>query len=122
MKKFANFISERFGYKKEEEVIEMVLKAPVTIVDVEKSFGYKNIKPGDVVLHKNGDVYKVVKFGKMQVYDRWLNAVIYVSLENEDPDLTFIRSWDDFAGSFKKVIFIEDTSILLKRIADEKTI
>lgn len=116
MKRFAQFIRKRFGVESEsQKPTKMELKADITLVDIDSSFEHKNIKPGDVVLHKNGYVYKIVKFGLMQIYDRWYKSVIYVDFENDDTDLTFTREWSDFTKSFKKIEFEEEAYVEIKR-------
>ena len=123
MKKFIKFIGKRFGFEPELDTNERLeLKAEINLIDIERSFEHKNVKLGDVVLHKNGFVYKIVKFGLVQIKDRWHKSVIYVDFENDDVDLTFTREWSDFTKSFKKVEFIDDIYVEAKGAKDETDI
>lgn len=53
--------------------------------------------------HKKGGKYKVIhKNMSIQVEDKWLKALAYISLE-EGVDQIFVRSYEDFEKSFTKL-------------------
>lgn len=116
MRKFIEFINKKFRFKSKLNTnVDMELRADVTLVNIEESFEDKNINPGDIVLHKNNFVYKIIDFGLMQIDGRWCNSVLYTDLENDDgKNLIFVREWSDFVKSFKFVQIWDNAYVKIK--------
>jgi len=108
----SNFFKEKEN--NQENLTPLVFSASIQLKEIKD---INDLKIGDVVLHKNIVLYKIIGFGKVQIADQWFDTINYKQVFKTTEDQIFTRRIDDFLKSFKKVEYLGESEI---RIKDKK--
>ena len=107
------------GPKKDnEDIVPLTLSTTIDLQEITQDNFY-DLEPGDIVLHKNIKLYKIIGFGKVQISDQWLDTINYKEVFKTTDDQIFSRTKSDFIKSFKKVTLLDSLEIRVKKDTKE---
>lgn len=105
--------------KANEDIIPLTLSTTIELQEITRDNFY-DLEPGDIVLHKNIKLYKIIGFGKVQISDQWLDTINYKEVFKTTDDQIFSRTKSDFIKSFKKVTLLDSLEIKVKNKKENK--